>query len=651
MDGVGQTTTDVLLQVKAIADANVTPTFDKIGRAAYGANAKVKALGGGLTKDLKAADRSVSGLSHSLLGLGVVLGGTHEKFSRVIGVALGAHAVLGVWRSLNMAIALTSKHLGSVAAGTNAVTALSGGAGEAAAAGGNGLLGGIAKRLRMPLGSVGGALGTLGAPISAAAVTVIATRAVLLSTYLQEWLGGHVARGEEALGKPILPQGGVGGWVNAVADWRAGDAAALIARAEENKKRKAQGLPPIGREEWERVKGQKDGFEQLEKGVAARERKLEENIRRETQHGLEAPFFEKQRALAETAAGMADQARILRNFGQDQRNQKAIELRRQYKDALAMPAGLDKLLEHGGTAYLTEQHERSQDLAKQSAEKILEAENKQLLVKEELKRATAEQNQLAKDLADWEQVGVHYDADTIALKQTLLDSCQRLLEVQQRYNDAVREEGQARLHEMGAFKEFARDQERHFRSIRYQEAERRKDLFRDYGLMDPSRRQATMNLAQKLAGGPPAGGGRGPRWRMGPGGKWIMDPGTVGGLTQQGLQFAQSNPFLQEKLKDYANKLAGQDKAGFERLMQLSGIDTKRQQAEQAERYFADIKLQVEQKIDAQIKLDEGALADQLAKQLLQPIVQMEQQIKDLMSLRLKLEADKMQAAAARKNG
>jgi hypothetical protein len=150
-----------------------------------------------------------------------------------------------------------------------------------------------------------------------------------------------------------------------------------------------------------------------------------------------------------------------------------------------------------------------------------------------------------------------------------------------------------------------------------EETRKRIDAAREeFGLMDVREKQATLDIARKVAG-----------------------PGGVGQLTSEELKFARGNVAFRGILSEQAQ--AGADAAGFAEIVKLLGLDRKIAEAEA--KITADIKQTIS------VDLDPSRLADALEERIA-PLVKELEEI-TINRIRAQMNAQANEAAALRRSG
>jgi hypothetical protein len=150
-----------------------------------------------------------------------------------------------------------------------------------------------------------------------------------------------------------------------------------------------------------------------------------------------------------------------------------------------------------------------------------------------------------------------------------------------------------------------------------EETRKRIDAAREeFGLMDVREKQATLDIAKKIAG-----------------------PGGVGQLTSEELKFARGNVAFRGIISEQAQ--AGADAAGFAEIVKLLGLDRKIAEAE------AKISAEIKQTIN--VDLDPSRLADALEERIA-PLVKELEEI-TINRIRAQMNAQANEAAALRKAG
>ena len=150
-----------------------------------------------------------------------------------------------------------------------------------------------------------------------------------------------------------------------------------------------------------------------------------------------------------------------------------------------------------------------------------------------------------------------------------------------------------------------------------EETRKRIDAAREeFGLMDVREKQATLDIARKVAG-----------------------PGGVGQLTSEELKFARGNVAFRGILSEQAQ--AGADAAGFAEIVKLLGLDRKIAEAE------AKISAEIKQTIF--VDLDPSRLADALEERIA-PLVKELEEI-TINRIRAQMNAQANEAAQLRRQG
>lgn len=150
-----------------------------------------------------------------------------------------------------------------------------------------------------------------------------------------------------------------------------------------------------------------------------------------------------------------------------------------------------------------------------------------------------------------------------------------------------------------------------------EETRKRIDAAREeFGLMDVREKQATLDIAKKIAG-----------------------PGGVGQLTSEELKFARGNVAFRGIISEQAQ--AGADAAGFAEIVKLLGLDRKIAEAE------AKISAEIKQTIS--VDLDPSRLADALEERIA-PLVKELEEI-TINRIRAQMNAQANEAAQLRRAG
>jgi len=150
-----------------------------------------------------------------------------------------------------------------------------------------------------------------------------------------------------------------------------------------------------------------------------------------------------------------------------------------------------------------------------------------------------------------------------------------------------------------------------------EETRKRVDAAREeFGLMDVREKQATLDIARKVAG-----------------------PGGVGQLTSEELKFARGNVAFRGIMAEQAK--AGADAAGFAEIVKLLGLDRKIAEAEA--KITADIKQTIS------VDLDPSRLADALEERIA-PLVKELEEI-TINRIRAQMNAQANEAAQLRRQG
>jgi hypothetical protein len=150
-----------------------------------------------------------------------------------------------------------------------------------------------------------------------------------------------------------------------------------------------------------------------------------------------------------------------------------------------------------------------------------------------------------------------------------------------------------------------------------EETRKRIDAAREeFGLMDVREKQATLDIARKVAG-----------------------PGGVGQLTSEELKFARGNVAFRGIMAEQAK--AGADAAGFAEIVKLLGLDRKIAEAEA--KITADIKQTIS------VDLDPSRLADALEERIA-PLVKELEEI-TINRIRAQMNAQANEAAQLRRQG
>jgi hypothetical protein len=200
-------------------------------------------------------------------------------------------------------------------------------------------------------------------------------------------------------------------------------------------------------------------------------------------------------------------------------------------------------------------------------------------------------------------------------------------EEEQRNQENARNTPRAREERFGSVQQSRLDNERNLNQIILERTKAERDLIEEtrkridaareeFGLMDVREKQATLDIARKVAG-----------------------PGGVGQLTSEELKFARGNVAFRGILSEQAQ--AGADAAGFAEIVKLLGLDRKIAEAE------AKISADIKQTIS--VDLDPSRLADALEERIA-PLVKELEEI-TINRIRAQMNAQANEAAQLRRQG
>lgn len=586
-------TKNVIVRIGGERAPSLDRAFQGVEQGSNKAAAAVSRSTGSIVADLRKTDKGFNQIKSGFSGLAASAGQVNEKLATVTAGLMAFHAVTQVVRGMAMtmgvlghaakayvvqALAATAANVAlakssqSVAVAQTAQAASSALAGRAAV-GGAAAGGGAAV--------AGGAVASrmaVGGPIAAALATAVGAIAMAKS---------------EAVEK-------VSGWnpANTVAGWFVGNGP-----LEKTKKHKD------AHDAW--IRARHDRFQQ------------------------EAPFEQQARAFNEQEAVLRTHARVGVealtvdfNARRDARNQG-----NRYLDRIG---SMSALMQDGGAARLRDQREALGAMGESQGQRLGGAFQAVEESGSAASRARVEALQKEKEIA---QVRKNAPGDVALLNKLYAEQAEigkRVLDTTQKHAEALQDQRKAQQDVIKDWKNWAADQEKHFRQIADQEKEKRQGLLETYGLMDPGKRAATLNLAKQLAAGP--GKGKGPEWKVGPDGRWNFRPGTSGNLSEEQVQFAQGNPFLQGLLKKYSADLGNKDLKGFEEIMRVAGLNTKREQAGDAAKFFANINMAMTNKLDIEVRADAESFSQQISRQLLPKFSEMIGRLKDEMENKMALD-------------
>jgi hypothetical protein len=200
-------------------------------------------------------------------------------------------------------------------------------------------------------------------------------------------------------------------------------------------------------------------------------------------------------------------------------------------------------------------------------------------------------------------------------------------EEEQRNQEMARNVPRAREERFGTAQQSRLDNERNLNTIILERTKAERDLIEEtrkridaareeFGLMDVREKQATLDIARKVAG-----------------------PGGVGQLTSEELKFARGNVAFRGIMAEQAK--AGADAAGFAEIVKLLGLDRKIAEAEA--KITADIKQTIS------VDLDPSRLADALEERIA-PLVKELEEI-TINRIRAQMNAQANEAAQLRRQG
>ncbi len=216
------------------------------------------------------------------------------------------------------------------------------------------------------------------------------------------------------------------------------------------------------------------------------------------------------------------------------------------------------------------------------------------------------------------------------LRSQVIDYTHKAQEAQKQYVDALRQEKDVTAQNEQQFRSFAAEQERHYRQIRQQQEAKIKGLKMDFAFMDPTEIDKMSQMAQRFVNEiqNPKQGRRGQIAMVG--GRARFVPGTVGGFTHEEMQYIKGNPFFDQLREKYADKVTANNPA-LQKLLEMTGQTEKLEAAARQEKLFADIKLQVQNKVDMELRLNAEDVAEQIKNKIQQPIAEMIRQLGDQM--------------------
>ncbi len=194
-------------------------------------------------------------------------------------------------------------------------------------------------------------------------------------------------------------------------------------------------------------------------------------------------------------------------------------------------------------------------------------------------------------------------------------------------DELARNNPQARESRFAGIQQSRLDNERNLNTIILERTKAERDLIEEtrkridaareeFGLMDVREKQATLDIARKVAG-----------------------PGGVGQLTSEELKFARGNVAFRGIMAEQAK--AGADAAGFAEIVKLLGLDRKIAEAEA--KITADIKQTIS------VDLDPSRLADALEERIA-PLVKELEEI-TINRIRAQMNAQANEAAQLRRQG
>lgn len=216
-------------------------------------------------------------------------------------------------------------------------------------------------------------------------------------------------------------------------------------------------------------------------------------------------------------------------------------------------------------------------------------------------RALEEQRDIQQQVNRLAGEGFRTEAELTHAMQEQSRIQEKVVQAEQQYLAAMQQSKQAEIERIDKFRQWAADAEKTYKAIAEQEKARLTTMKEQFGLQDAMTQRGALDVAKKIM----AGGQ---------------------GMTREELEFAKGQQILQDPLR----KLGGQwaDQSGiFQEIIRITGQDQKGKQAAEAARQFAEVKVQLENRVNAEIKINEGALADQVAKVLVPQIHQAMQQI------------------------
>lgn len=352
-------------------------------------------------------------------------------------------------------------------------------------------------------------------------------------------------------------------------------------------------------------------------------RTIKEEERAEQRQQVRRPIDERQRQLRDLGARQGDMVtgqrvedrRYLEASRLDQIKQKASEnIGESAKDATP-----GKMLEVWKSVAQVQQEINA------GSKGSVQSEVAKIQAASEYKRALTEQGELQKKLAGMQQKAKEgaVDRSTHAeMRETadlLAAAQQRTLDASLKITAATREQSLAERQRIDGWKSWASDAQKFYTDLAKQERERLKGLQGNFGLQSAEDRKRALSVGQTLKGN--------------------LD-GKGRDLTKEELDFAKGQELLSPLLKQLGERTAEKDPA-FKELLKITGQDAKAREAESAATKFGEIKVALENKITAEIKVNEQGIVDQLGKQVLPQIAQMNLDLEAKFKLEMqKLEAD-----------
>lgn len=252
-----------------------------------------------------------------------------------------------------------------------------------------------------------------------------------------------------------------------------------------------------------------------------------------------------------------------------------------------------------------EQDAQLLEMNRRGGESLVGPDREVARAKQEQAFAARELVELEAKLSDWRRKDNATYAEGKMLSDQLNANTQRRIQAEQNVANAIKQQGQAQSENIRQYKDFAAAQERHYESIAAAERDRLRGQQEQFGGLNAFDRHFTRQVLEKM-----------------------RDQG-VESLLPEEMQVAQQ--FAPTKTKDYFREIAV--KEGFPQLQEQLGEAEKLGQAEKAEKFYAEVKVQLESEIKATIDNSSSViekLQNELVPKIMEAITKQDQMLKDL---------------------